>query len=576
MSTEVPRADFLPRILRAMLLLLAAVISSASSSAETVHWNIDANGSWSGASNWMPQLPGIGDDVVIDRPNAAVTVTRNSTNDSIDSLACNEMLVLSGGILDVEKTMRIDGGCELNGGTLGGGGAVQIAGTMNWNGGTISSSGGISVAAGGNLALGGGNLYLNGTSLVNAGTVAQSGYGNFYAQGTNAAFDNLAGGLFDCRSDSSISTFTGAGATFNNSGTFRKSAGSGKSLVAWTFNNAGIVEVQTGTLRLSGGGTHRGTFNVAAGTKLEFSQGTHSFSGAAFSNSGTILLSGGTAYFNAPAVLPEAVTLAGVAILGGPGAVTFENLTWSGGTLSGKAVVAPGGSLTIGGEGTTRYFNGGSLTNAGTVVWNGSNNLVAQGYNVRFENLSGGVIDCRGDSSLLRYGGANHALVNAGVFRKSGGTAGGATAVEWAFNNSGEVKIDAGTLRLTGGGTCGGTFAVAPNAKLEFAGGHHVFAGAALANDGLLRFTGGTFDTLAPIAITGTGATVVFGTGVKFTASSIVQNSLTIGTIPSAVPEPSAFLLFLSAGLVAACGRLFRMGYARNANRRGLAIPGGD
>ena len=448
--------------------------------------------------------------------------------------------------------MRINGGCTLSGGFLGGGGAVQVAGTMNWNGGTIESGGGVSVACGGNLAIGGNNdLYLNGTTLSNAGTITQSGADNFFSQGTNAAIDNLSGGVFDCLSDSSIASASGSGQTFNNAGTFRKSAGAGLSLVAWAFNNSGIVDVQTGAVKLSAGGTHGGAFRVAAGAKLEFSGGAHYFSGAVFSNAGTMLLSGGTAYFNAPTTIPGAVTLTKQAILGGTSTVTFGNLTWSGGTLVGSAAIAVGGSLAIRDGGLTRYLDGGSLSNAGTVAWNGSNDLAAQGVNARIDNLSAGVFDCRGDSSLLVYGGANHALNNAGIFRKSISN-GGATVVAWAFNNSGDVKIDAGTLRLTGGGTYGGTFEIAPNARLELKNGNHVLAGTAFTNAGQLLFSGGTFVSNAPITIAGTGTTIVSGPGVKLTASSIVQDTLTIGAMSAAVPEPAAGVLLILAAVIGA------------------------
>ena len=560
MAIPFSRTAFSPDIRRAMLMLATVIFASATLPAATVNWNTDSSGSWSTAVDWTsnPNLPGTADDVVIDRPTAAVTITHSGASDSINNLTCNETLVLSSGALDVVKVMRINGGCTLSGGTLGGGGTVQVAGTMNWNGGTIESVGGVSVASGGNLAIGGSSgLYLYGTSLSNAGTITQSGIDNFFSQGSNAAINNLSGGVFDCQSDSSIASASGSGQTFYNAGTFRKSAGTGLSLVAWTFNNSGTVDVQIGAVKFTAGGTHDGTFRVAAGTKLEFSGGANYFAGAVFSNSGTTLFSGGTAYFNTPTTIPGTVAITKQATLDGTSAATFENLTWSGGTLAGSTAIAVGGNLAIRDGGLARYFNGGALSNAGTVVWSGSNDLAAQGYNARIDNLSAGVIDCQGDASLLVYSGANHALNNAGIFRKSISN-GGATVIAWAFNNSGEVKVDAGTLRLTGGGTYGGTFEIAPNATLELKSGDHVLAGAAFVNAGQLLFDGGTFVANAPITIAGAGTTVVSGTGVALTAKSIVQATLTIGTTPAAVPEPAAWTLLLSAGLLVGCRRFRR------------------
>ncbi len=45
--------------------------------------------------------------------------------------------------------------------------------------------------------------------------------------------------------------------------------------VAVTFNNTGTVDVQTGILNFTNGGTHSGNFNVAADTVLGFGGGTH-------------------------------------------------------------------------------------------------------------------------------------------------------------------------------------------------------------------------------------------------------------------------------------------------------------
>ncbi len=69
--------------------------------------------------NWSPQMPGDGDNVLIDRPEASVTVSHESGSDTIKNLTCNEMLVISGGTLSVSNALQIDGGCSLSGGILG-------------------------------------------------------------------------------------------------------------------------------------------------------------------------------------------------------------------------------------------------------------------------------------------------------------------------------------------------------------------------------------------------------------------------------------------------------------------------
>src|SRR6185503_18495423 len=75
----------------------------------------------------------------------------------------------------------------------------------------------------------------------------------------------------------------GAASTFNNTGTYTKSANT-TTAISIAFNNTssgvgtGIVNVNAGTLILGGGGTSNGTFQ-GVGT-LEFSGGTHGLQAA--------------------------------------------------------------------------------------------------------------------------------------------------------------------------------------------------------------------------------------------------------------------------------------------------------
>src|SRR5258708_20103890 len=51
---------------------------------------------------------------------------------------------------------------------------------------------------------------------------------------------------------------------------FKKSAGTGTTSVVFTFNNTGAMQVQSGTVGLSAGGTSSGSFTVASGSLLDF------------------------------------------------------------------------------------------------------------------------------------------------------------------------------------------------------------------------------------------------------------------------------------------------------------------
>ena len=59
----------------------------------------------------------------------------------------------------------------------------------------------------------------------------------------------------------------------NNAGTFTKSGSAATSTISTLFNNTSTVDVQSGTLNLSGGGTDVGATYKGPGT-VQFSGGT--------------------------------------------------------------------------------------------------------------------------------------------------------------------------------------------------------------------------------------------------------------------------------------------------------------
>ena len=88
------------------------------------------------------------------------------------------------------------------------------------------------------------------------------------------------------------------GGTINNAGLFKKSAGAGTTTIGypWTFNNSGIVEVQTGNLDLMASGTSSGTYNILSGAAINFPLylTVQNWTGASVNNAGTININSGT------------------------------------------------------------------------------------------------------------------------------------------------------------------------------------------------------------------------------------------------------------------------------------------
>src|SRR5262249_25262872 len=123
--------------------------------------------------------------------------------------------------------------------------------------------------------------YLDGRTLDNSGSAVWTGSGLIYTY-NGAAWNNLPGSTLDPRSDTSF-YFSGIGglAPFNNQGTFRKSAGTGSTSICVAFNNSGSLDVQSGTVALTRGGSSTGTFSEAAGSRLVFSSGTYTLQAGA-------------------------------------------------------------------------------------------------------------------------------------------------------------------------------------------------------------------------------------------------------------------------------------------------------
>ena len=376
-------------------------------------------------------------------------------------------------------TLNLSSALTLNGATFPGPGTVTLSGfltatgdnafnNLNWTSGSLSGAGVTTIPSTGVLSFSGtGSRTLSGRTLANQGAIVWTGTGSINGSTNNAVINNQAGGIFDAQDNASLTG--GTGNVFNNFGLFKKSAGTGTTTIGWTFNNSGTVQVQSGTLSLSAGGTHTGTFDVAAGATLSLTGGTHnlpSVTGAGnFALNGATLVITGDNSFN-------------------------NNFSWLSGSLTGTGTttVAAGTVQNLSGNGA-RTLNGRTLANQGTIIWtggsiNGSNNAV-------LVNQSGSAFDSHGDGSI--QGGAGNVFNNVGLFTKSAGT--GTTSLDWTFNNSGTVQVQTGKLSLASGGTHTGTFDIAAGATLSLTGG----------TDNLPTVTGaGTFELNgATLVITG-------------------------------------------------------------------------
>ena len=339
-------------------------------------------------------------------------------------------------------------------------GAVTFGGNLTLNGGTINGSP-LTLTSNAVVNLTGQiSLY---SQINNGGTLNMSGAGslvlyNDSLYGWSGAVVNQSGGLFNLSNDQTIGNVTGYpnNGFINNAGIFTKVTGT-NTTIAVTFNNTGLVKLQSGSLTLNNGGTSSAGSTILGG-------------GNVIGGSGMLTLSGGVTLSN---VVLE-LELAGASTVSGV-------FSWVGGGLY------PGSTLTIASN-AILYFSGtntiglsGVLNNFGAVDWSGTGNLqifnyAPYGWTGAIINQTGGVFRSSNDQAITNGTYGNGYFNNFGTLLKTDGTN---TIFSVTLNNTGLVNIQSGSLTLNNGatGTVGsafvgqGTNAIAGSGTLTLNGG---------------------------------------------------------------------------------------------------------
>ncbi|MBI5802249.1 MAG: PD40 domain-containing protein [Verrucomicrobia bacterium] len=431
------------------------------------------------------------------------------------------------GSCTVNGTLTVAAGAnvELGGGTLSGTGT--IAGTLNWTAGTMGAGGTTTIASNSVLMVSGGADKSLNRRLDNYGTVTWT-TGRITGDST-PVLNNYAGALFDTQSDATLFDSNDSTVkTFNNSGTVRKSAGTGTSIWQGLFNNGGTLNVQTGTLALAGGGESSGAFTNALGATVDFTGGTQVLTnGASFSGAGLSRINGGTLNVstNATVAFTGNFELA-LGTLGGAGTFSIpagSQMAWTGGVMagSGTTTIASNGVL-VASASADKSLNR-RLDNYGTVTWTGGR-IIGDSSPV-LNNFAGALFDTQTDSTLFESNDASvKTFNNSGTIRKSAGP--GVSLWRGVFNNSGTVNVQTGTLNPTdtvnlitssysgagrflfGSCTVNGTLTVAAGANVEFGGG--TLSGTATIV-GTLNWTGGVMGAGGITTIAANGVLVASG-----------------------------------------------------------------
>lgn len=372
--------------------------------------------------------------------------------------------------------LSVAGGITLNmsgnNTTINGTGPVTINGTLNFGRNEIAGSGAFTIN--GNMIISGtSSRNINGRTLTNNGTITWSGSGTLRLL-NNAQIINNAGASFITSVDGVLDFLDPSGGIFTNNGTLTKSAGAGNTVIDVAFHNNGTVNVNSGNLRLTRGGTSTaGTYNLAASAKLEFDGGTHVIDNTSLSAGGTLQISSNTVTLNGSGVNLGAASIFNMngGTLNGNSPITSAGtINWNGGNLSGSGDLTVNNLMNIAG-GANKTLNGRTLTNNGTLNWSGTG-AVNLDNNAQFVNQSSGVMNLNDvvEMDFVFPGGG--ALVNNGIINRNIGA--GEILIDVPVTNNGNLNLNIGNITLLRGSSSNGsTYSIAPGSVLEFNGGAH-------------------------------------------------------------------------------------------------------
>ena len=434
-----------------------------------------------------------------------------------------------------------------------------------------------------NFVTGGTKTIQSGSSLVNNGNVVWNG-GSINLGNGSTITNN---GTWTAQTDDAFSQYIYQGAAnFYNNGTFTKSPTTGST----TFNggvylvNSGVLQVQTGTVNISGGVTLQGQIAVSSGAQLQISGGGYlngSFSDGA---TGRLSLSGG-GFTYGPALaltspgiysmtggsltltdapIPNLVYAGGAITL----APTFENgaitnlsmssgtLTGTntvtgvfnfGGTISGQLTIAPGSSsyisnMTLIGflqiepgatlnfvtTGTKTVQSGFNILNNGSVLWNGGGFSLGNATTI----TNNGTWTAETDDAMGQYVYQGIAyFYNNNTFIKSPAT--GTTTFNGGvvFINTGTVNVQSGTINMGGGATMLGQAVIANGAQLTISSGGYLDGTFTCAAGGDLNLSGGTFTYGPDLLLNPSGSYAITGGNLTLTNNPIPNLALNGGSI---------------------------------------------
>ena len=431
-------------ILSIAVVLLLMVFCCTANATDTNKWILGDSGSWGDSGNWsLGLVPDSSHDALIEYIDGSKIITYSSGTSYINSLDSYERIKITGGHLTANTDSIIRNVLEITGGELTAITTFSIEGLL-WTGGNLAGQGSIVLANGHSGEISGASTKYLKQTLNNQGTLTWLGAAD--VTGYNDTVINNSG-LYDLQHDGNVTAFTQVAghstASFNNTGTFRKSSGAGISYIDWIFNNASSasVEANTGSILFRYGGNIEGDFTGAGKSYLE---------------GGTFNLIG--------ALSSENLVLDGATLNGNGGSLSGSSFVWNKGTMTGT--IDTTGNMEVSGS-STKYLNG-ILNNSGDILWKGSADIT--GYNTTVIN-NNGLYDLQHAGDIAAFsqvaGHSQATYNNLGILRKSSGI--DISYVDWVFNNASGASVEAntGSIRFRYGGSIEGDFTGAGKSYLD-------------------------------------------------------------------------------------------------------------
>jgi len=416
-----------------------------------------------------------------------LAITNGSVNANVGADIAGSTSLGNNATLNLNKDWQTAGFTQSTGGSLKGSGNLTVTGNANLN--NAEQSGAATTILKGNSTINNGLNLDAGRILRNEGVMTMKGSVsmNSTASGGAGRIDNAAGAVWDAQghdinagAKADQNQLPGYG-VFNNAGTFRKSGGAGGTRVHTAFNNAGTVDVQTGSLELTAGGTHSGALKVASGAEMNFNGGSHDLNeGTNLDVAGTLAITNGSVNANVGVDIAGSTSLSNNATLNlnkdwqtagftqstGGSLKGSGNLTVTGNANLTNAVQLGAATTTLKGNSTIKNAlsldAGRVLRNEGIVTMTGDVNMnsTSSGGAGRIDNAAGAVwISQGGQINASGYADLNElpgygVFNNAGTFRNNSGA--GTTTINAVLNNTGTVDVQTGRVSMHSTATANG------------------------------------------------------------------------------------------------------------------------